>query len=338
METDKLPENTVGAMKCRDCGMLICVETHEEFGDLILKERGIQWLPLKSGLPKAPTEAIVNSMVALELYVNKTLALEIAGRADAIFWLRRMIQDGRHWYQDGPGSAWSPIHAMHILALIKSREALELLLDTIRYHGEDLNDWLTENVPSLLVSFGVDSIGQLEKFSEDETLESFVRTAATTSLSALAKKLPSSKSGIIAHLLKLLNTTIDPTFAGLVADDVASFHDESLMPDVRRAFEEKRIGPTLKQAEIERIARGVYSDSDKSHFERHTADPASHFSRENVEHLHSITYSDSKEDVDAKETVKQKKKIGRNEPCPCGSGKKYKKCCIGKGMAYGVER
>jgi uncharacterized protein YecA (UPF0149 family) len=21
------------------------------------------------------------------------------------------------------------------------------------------------------------------------------------------------------------------------------------------------------------------------------------------------------------------KKIGRNEPCPCGSGKKYKKCC-----------
>ena len=23
-------------------------------------------------------------------------------------------------------------------------------------------------------------------------------------------------------------------------------------------------------------------------------------------------------------------KIGRNDPCPCGSGKKYKKCCIGK--------
>ena len=22
------------------------------------------------------------------------------------------------------------------------------------------------------------------------------------------------------------------------------------------------------------------------------------------------------------------KKVGRNDPCPCGSGKKYKKCCI----------
>lgn len=27
-------------------------------------------------------------------------------------------------------------------------------------------------------------------------------------------------------------------------------------------------------------------------------------------------------------TIKNVQKIGRNEPCPCGSGKKYKKCCL----------
>ncbi len=26
--------------------------------------------------------------------------------------------------------------------------------------------------------------------------------------------------------------------------------------------------------------------------------------------------------------MKTKKKIGRNDPCPCGSGKKYKRCCL----------
>ena len=26
-------------------------------------------------------------------------------------------------------------------------------------------------------------------------------------------------------------------------------------------------------------------------------------------------------------TVKNEVKVGRNDPCPCGSGKKYKKCC-----------
>jgi uncharacterized protein len=25
------------------------------------------------------------------------------------------------------------------------------------------------------------------------------------------------------------------------------------------------------------------------------------------------------------------RKIGRNDPCPCGSGRKYKKCCLGRG-------
>ena len=28
-----------------------------------------------------------------------------------------------------------------------------------------------------------------------------------------------------------------------------------------------------------------------------------------------------------KTVVKKVKKVGRNDPCPCGSGKKYKKCC-----------
>ena len=26
-------------------------------------------------------------------------------------------------------------------------------------------------------------------------------------------------------------------------------------------------------------------------------------------------------------TIRKEKKVGRNYPCPCGSGKKYKKCC-----------
>jgi len=26
-------------------------------------------------------------------------------------------------------------------------------------------------------------------------------------------------------------------------------------------------------------------------------------------------------------TVRKGEKIGRNDPCPCGSGNKYKKCC-----------
>jgi len=34
--------------------------------------------------------------------------------------------------------------------------------------------------------------------------------------------------------------------------------------------------------------------------------------------------------VGKQQTVRRGKKIGRNDPCPCGSGKKYKKCCYPK--------
>ena len=37
--------------------------------------------------------------------------------------------------------------------------------------------------------------------------------------------------------------------------------------------------------------------------------------------------SESNKAAPVNKTVRKQKKVGRNEPCPCGSGKKYKKCC-----------
>ncbi|PLL15652.1 YecA family protein, partial [Klebsiella michiganensis] len=28
--------------------------------------------------------------------------------------------------------------------------------------------------------------------------------------------------------------------------------------------------------------------------------------------------------------IRNEAKVGRNDPCPCGSGKKYKQCCLAK--------
>lgn len=32
-------------------------------------------------------------------------------------------------------------------------------------------------------------------------------------------------------------------------------------------------------------------------------------------------------EYDGQRFERSEKKTGRNDPCPCGSGKKYKKCC-----------
>jgi uncharacterized protein YecA (UPF0149 family) len=33
-------------------------------------------------------------------------------------------------------------------------------------------------------------------------------------------------------------------------------------------------------------------------------------------------------EVEAKSLTKRLQEVGRNQPCPCGSGIKYKKCCL----------
>ena len=45
-----------------------------------------------------------------------------------------------------------------------------------------------------------------------------------------------------------------------------------------------------------------------------------------IDHLNGVVCMDRKVNT----TIVKDKKIGRNEPCLCGSGKKYKKCCINK--------
>ena len=50
--------------------------------------------------------------------------------------------------------------------------------------------------------------------------------------------------------------------------------------------------------------------------------------RQNIEReeVKNIKTNDGKEGVKSK-PKKAEKKIGRNDPCPCGSGRKYKQCC-----------
>jgi len=45
-----------------------------------------------------------------------------------------------------------------------------------------------------------------------------------------------------------------------------------------------------------------------------------------IDHLNGMRILDRVVDT----TIRVEKKLGRNEPCHCGSGKKYKKCCINK--------
>ncbi|MCB0522298.1 MAG: SEC-C domain-containing protein [Saprospiraceae bacterium] len=46
--------------------------------------------------------------------------------------------------------------------------------------------------------------------------------------------------------------------------------------------------------------------------------------------LHCWGFQNQNGEIIFSSLLKMVSKVGRNDPCPCGSGKKYKKCCMNK--------
>jgi len=55
------------------------------------------------------------------------------------------------------------------------------------------------------------------------------------------------------------------------------------------------------------------------------------FQRRKKRELDQARMAGSGDQQTVQQVVRGGDKIGRNDPCPCGSGKKYKKCCGAKG-------
>jgi len=305
---------------------------YEAFVENIESQTGMSWDSIQADIHEYPTEELIKILALLEKDVDIRFASEIAGRSDAVFHLRKLIQDGQYCSEDSPGKGWFSTHTIHILSLIKSKDALELLLDIIRYRSEELSDWLTENVPSLLYAFGEEAIVPLKEFIKDENLESHVRGTAITALVMLSRNNRSHKKGVMEQLVGLLNTTTDITFASIIANDLVLYHDMSVVPDIYRALEENKIMEFfISKKNVELLIKRKDKDSD---IKRNTRDPIDYFCKENIENPdNQSSKSRGKEFTYLGSDDSKSEKPGRNDPCPCGSGKKFKKCCMGKGKS-----
>ena len=77
---------------------------------------------------------------------------------------------------------------------------------------------------------------------------------------------------------------------------------------------------------------GTFDISDTSDFNNHTIgvfdEPTIEFEYTAVPQ--EFIYVNDRPEPEPVKPFKAPPKIGRNKPCPCDSGKKYKKCCINK--------
>ena len=98
----------------------------------------------------------------------------------------------------------------------------------------------------------------------------------------------------------------------------------------RKATEDWSKGSVWQGLEILKTAKGMEGDTTG------TVEFKAHFMVDRARHTHhELSRFEKKEGkwifIDGQEinrpVKRDESKVGRNDPCPCGSGKKYKKCC-----------
>jgi len=115
-------------------------------------------------------------------------------------------------------------------------------------------------------------------------------------------------------------------------DYLVETHAPSTRDDIdRAATEEWARRATWRSLEIVSTERGGAGDDagEVEFIARYVLDGAehAHHERSQFERSDGRWYFVNGERVAAPPIRRQAPKVGRNDPCPCGSGKKHKKCC-----------
>lgn len=92
---------------------------------------------------------------------------------------------------------------------------------------------------------------------------------------------------------------------------------------------------TVLTNKIQNVKTGTIMDGINNELEEitdsaTTLDSNNSLNKLDVSSLDAATIKRLMDYQNRKPSVREYKKIGRNDPCPCGSGKKFKNCCMNK--------
>ena len=235
---------------------------------------------------------------------------------------------------------------LHILGGRRFTSAYRPLVAFLRGPQDRIDDLLgdakTETLTRILAGMCDGDEKPLQSLITDMTVNSFVREAALNALGFLVFDGRVDRTAFEAFLLrleKLLPPDDDVLWHGWMTM-VAVLGMSSLVPLVRAAFADGRISPAwcdeddfdgLLQAAIERPNDPArLADENMGYIDDVlVALEQFHFDKDDFSDKAATTERWQPGWADWREPARNPfRGVGRNDPCPCGSGKKAKKCCL----------
>jgi len=263
---------------------------------------------------------------------RKALQAAIEQKEEITPYLLEILQDAiddTQKYVNSRTLMWQT-YAVFLLAQFREPKAYPLIIELLS-KPDDIpfalfGDSVTEDMGRIIASVCHDDLSLIKKLIEDEDINEYVRSTCLRVLISLYVEGELEREKIIEYLQSLFQHKLSREnhfiWAALV-DTCNDFYATCLLGEIRKAFDENLLEEGV--IDLDYVEETFKRSEDEVLSELYTGSIYS-FPTDTIAELQQ--WASFKTIETRPEKLAQAAKIGRNDPCPCGSGKKYKKCCL----------
>jgi hypothetical protein len=281
-------------------------------------------------------------------------ARELISRGeDAARPLREILANEDYWYEGQGGDHWIVVHAINILGALRDEKALPLLLEMVPHAYFSNHEAAVEALPAALGNYGETAVEPLMNFISqyrgayrDNSDFAHARHTVSAALTRIGLKNEAIRPRVADFITGLF---ADPQEDDRIYLSFSSGHPIALdkepgkergLKAVRAAYERGMISHEINGnfKEFTRMVRerhpGLFNDLQSNLFDFYNPREISRRQKARAENQEEDPYQpEARPPIPAGYLMsdggglQRAEKVGRNDPCPCGSGKKYKKCC-----------
>jgi len=234
------------------------------------------------------------------------------------------------------------IFAFYLLAQFREPAAYPRIIRFFRLPGklalDATGELATEGLDRILASVAHGDAAPIRRLIEDVEVDEWVRGAGVGALGEMVFSGQLERGQVVGYLGRLLGGRLEREPCHVwdrVADLATDLHPGELADDLRRAYQDGLIDPFfISPRNVEsalRRSRSAVIEQSRGRSRGLITDTVAEM------HWWACFEPEPRRDQRAAaelgpwksiETVRKAgPKVGRNDPCPCGSGKKYKVCC-----------